>query len=123
MSQKDWVGALGALGDLLKTIKDTALHKTYETDAILDIAVVASQLQNDEMTAALTAEYADKLTDPEKRQAFDIITSSPKPIIINKGKLQEQINIADRYAKLMDGIKKDIMTSAWASDGGIKKGA
>ncbi len=120
MSKKDWVGAIGAIGDILKTIKDTALHKSYETDAILDMAVVASQLKNDEMTQALITEYADKLTDPEKRQAFNIITSSPILISINKKKLEEQINIAGRYEKLMDGIKKDIMTSAWVSDGKIE---
>ncbi len=119
ISKEEWLEAFLILGNLLSEIRKNPQHENLEADAILDLAVVVSHMQDEEVKEALIHEYADRITDPEKRKAFDIITSSPEPLNIRKDSLQANIATAANYVSVMDAITKDLMNSSWQSDGRI----
>ena len=99
MAQKRWGDAFPLLEDMLQESKEKKIEGDFDVDAVLDIAVVASHLKNKERLQALKADYGARIKDPEKRQAFEIIVSSPTSIEMSKGKI--------------DGIKKDILETSW----------
>lgn len=119
IGQKKWLESFMVLGDMLETIKKQPQYEYLETDAILDTAVVISHLEDPEMLEALVGEFADRIQDPEKRQAFDMITAQGVPVDVKKAAIEKQIQVATEYASLMDGIEKDIMDSTWKQDGSV----
>lgn len=113
MAQEKWQEALPILGSLLASSEDQKIKSALDVDAVLDLAVVASHLQNPVLIEALKKDYLDRIEDPEKKQAFDIMVSSPTPIDVTKSKLTAQIEEADNYEKMMAGIKKNILNTTW----------
>lgn len=116
MLEKRWDEAIPVLGELLAASKDEKFSGDFDVDAILDLAVVASHLDNQDMLEALRSDYSDRIADPEKKQAFDIILSSARPVEISKAKIAEQLAEATRYGDIMGGIKKDILETKWRGE-------
>ncbi len=114
MAQERWQDVLPLLEEMLQTSQGEKIKGNFDVDAVLDLAVVASHLKKKERIIDLKKEYGNRITDPEKRQVFDIIVSSPTAIEISKGKIAKQLTVADNYTKLMDGIKKDILETNWS---------
>lgn len=123
LGKQEWLEAFVVLGNLLKEIRDSSEYSQFETDAILDLAVVATHLQDDEINQALINEYADRISDPEKRKAFDIIMASPEPYEMRKQRFQNSLDTAQEYVSTIDNITKDIMASTWKEDGAISDGS
>lgn len=113
MAQKRWSDAFPLLEEMLKDTKGEEIEDDFDVDAVLDIAVAAFYLKNKERLQELKTDYGMRIKDLKKRQAFEMIVSSPTSIEMSKGKIEGQLTIADNYAKLMDGIKKDILETSW----------
>ncbi|MDP4840924.1 MAG: hypothetical protein NWR43_05065, partial [Alphaproteobacteria bacterium] len=113
MAQGRWKDAFPLLEEMLQDSKGKKIEDDFDVDAVLDIAVAAVHLKDKERLRTLKADYGEGITDPEKRQAFEIILSTPASIEISKGKIEGQLTIADKYTKLLDGIKKNILETTW----------
>ncbi len=113
MAQGRWRDAFPLLEEMLQDSKGKKIEDTFDVDAVLDIAVAAAHLKDKERLRTLKADYGEGIIDPEKRQAFEIILSTPVSIEISKRKIEGQLTIADKYAKLLDGIKKNILETSW----------
>ena len=113
MAQGRWNDVFPLLEEMLQESKGEKIEGDFDVDAVLDIAVAASHLKNKERLQTLKIDYGERITDPEKRQAFEMIVSTPTSIEMSKKKIEVQLKVADNYTKLMNGIKKDILETSW----------
>jgi hypothetical protein len=113
MAQKRWADALKLLESVITEAKITTFKDVADLDLLFDLAMVANQLQDWAYLKKLKETYSAKIADPQKKQVFEILTNDVTTVKTSKTALLSEIQQANKYIDLMQGITNDVLKTPW----------